>query len=333
MALRPLDHSDAPGRGLPRRGSRGSSEATSGSRAQHRSNGGFAARRPGQTWVPFRHHPPVRVRDIRREGTPAVRLIYARRGARGAGVSRGPMQTDVETLPEDRVRLTVEVSAHDVDHAFEHALRDLAKDVRIPGFRKGKVPAKVVLARLGPEAVTEEALRTHLGSWYARAVTQVAHRAGRPARHRLGATRRRRARRSPSRRPCRSRPAPRCPTTWSSRRRASRSRSRRARSTASSSACAWPPPSSRRCRADTRRGAGPLRAHRLHGHARRQGAEGRERHRLPASRSARPPGGRARAGAARHEGRRDAAQVDVTFPADYEPTQGRRPHRAVRPAR
>ncbi len=83
------------------------------------------------------------------------------------------MQTDVETLPEDRVRLTVEVPAHDVDHAFEHALRDLAKDVRIPGFRKGKVPAKVVLARLGPEAVTEEALRTHLGSWYARAVTQA----------------------------------------------------------------------------------------------------------------------------------------------------------------
>ena len=83
------------------------------------------------------------------------------------------MQTDVETLPEDRVRLTVEVPAHDVDHAFEHALRDLAKDVRIPGFRKGKVPAKIVLARLGPEAVTEEALRTHLGSWYARAVTQA----------------------------------------------------------------------------------------------------------------------------------------------------------------
>jgi trigger factor len=83
------------------------------------------------------------------------------------------MQTAVETLPEDRVRLTVEVPAHDVDHAFEHALRDLAKDVRIPGFRKGKVPAKVVLARLGPEAVTEEALRTHLGSWYARAVSET----------------------------------------------------------------------------------------------------------------------------------------------------------------
>jgi trigger factor len=83
------------------------------------------------------------------------------------------MQTAVETLPEDRVRLTVEVPAHDVDHAFEHALRDLAKDVRIPGFRKGKVPTRVVLARLGPEAVTEEALRTHLGSWYSRAVSEA----------------------------------------------------------------------------------------------------------------------------------------------------------------
>ena len=83
------------------------------------------------------------------------------------------MQTDVETLPEDRVRLTVEVSAHDVDHAFEHALRDLAKDVRMPGFRKGKVPAKVVLARLGPEAVTRRRCARTSAAGTARAVSQA----------------------------------------------------------------------------------------------------------------------------------------------------------------
>jgi trigger factor len=78
------------------------------------------------------------------------------------------MQTAVETLPEDRVRLTVEVPAHDVDHAFEHALRDLAKDVRIPGFRKGKVPAKVVLAHGGNLLAAARALHVHPNTLYHR---------------------------------------------------------------------------------------------------------------------------------------------------------------------
>ena len=161
------------------------------------------------------------------------------------------MQTAVETLPEDRVRLTVEVSAHDVDHAFEHALRDLSKDVRIPGFRKGKVPTKIVLARLGPEAVTEEALRTHLGSWYSRAVSQsriepvdqpdidwdTPPQEGVPFAFW---------------RPCRSRPAPRCPRTWRSRPPASPSTSPKGPSTRSSSACGWPRPSWRRSPATPR---------------------------------------------------------------------------------
>ena len=87
-------------------------------------------------------------------------------------MSGRPMPTLVEPITDDRVLLRVEVSAHDVDHAFEHALRDLARDVRIPGFRKGKVPPRVLRSRLGDEAVVEEALRGHLGSWYARAVRE-----------------------------------------------------------------------------------------------------------------------------------------------------------------
>jgi trigger factor len=80
------------------------------------------------------------------------------------------MQTSVETLGEDRIRLTVEVPTHDVDHAFEHALRDLSKGVKIPGFRAGKVPPGVLRSRIGTEAIVEEALRGHLSSWFGRAM-------------------------------------------------------------------------------------------------------------------------------------------------------------------
>ena len=45
------------------------------------------------------------------------------------------METAVETLEDNKVRIRVVVDAHDVDHAFEHALHDLAKDIRVPGFR------------------------------------------------------------------------------------------------------------------------------------------------------------------------------------------------------
>jgi trigger factor len=62
------------------------------------------------------------------------------------------------------------VPAGDVDHAFEHALSDLSRSVRIPGFRKGKAPKPLVMRQLGRETVIEEALRDHLNGWYSRAV-------------------------------------------------------------------------------------------------------------------------------------------------------------------
>ena len=80
------------------------------------------------------------------------------------------MKTQLEELDSNRVRLTVEVPAHDVDHAFEHALSDLSQSVRLPGFRKGKAPKGLVMQRIGREAVVEEALEHHLSAWYRRAV-------------------------------------------------------------------------------------------------------------------------------------------------------------------
>jgi trigger factor len=76
------------------------------------------------------------------------------------------VRTKVEELPESRVRLEVEVPQSDVEHALEHAASDLAESLRIPGFRKGKAPVQVVAARVGREALWEEAVRSHLDGWF-----------------------------------------------------------------------------------------------------------------------------------------------------------------------
>ena len=76
------------------------------------------------------------------------------------------MKTKVEELPENRVRLDVEVPEADLQHAFEHAASDLAESLRLPGFRKGKAPLPVVVARVGKEAIWQEALSSHLDAWF-----------------------------------------------------------------------------------------------------------------------------------------------------------------------
>jgi trigger factor len=76
------------------------------------------------------------------------------------------MQTTVEELPENRVRLRVEVPEDDVKHAVEHAASDLAGQVKIPGFRKGKVPMEVLLARVGKERLYREAVESHISGWF-----------------------------------------------------------------------------------------------------------------------------------------------------------------------
>jgi trigger factor len=78
----------------------------------------------------------------------------------------GRVQTQVEELAENRVRLTVQVPSHDVHHAVEHAASDLAKSAKIPGFRKGKVPRRVLVQRVGRERLMSEAVESHIGGWF-----------------------------------------------------------------------------------------------------------------------------------------------------------------------
>src|SRR5919206_1227384 len=76
------------------------------------------------------------------------------------------METQVEELADNRVRLQVEVGSDDVRHAVEHAASDLAESMKIPGFRKGRVPMPVLLARIGRERLYAEAVESHIGGWF-----------------------------------------------------------------------------------------------------------------------------------------------------------------------
>ena len=83
------------------------------------------------------------------------------------------MTAQVEQLADDKVRLTVEVPAHDVHHAVEHAANDLAQTARIPGFRKGKVPRPLLVQRIGKDRLYQEAVDSHIGGWFWNAATRA----------------------------------------------------------------------------------------------------------------------------------------------------------------
>ncbi len=78
------------------------------------------------------------------------------------------MKTVVRTLPDSRVRVEVEVPAEDVDRGVSRAARGLAREMRMPGFRKGKAPPSLVVQRLGYGSVLQEAIRESLPEWYER---------------------------------------------------------------------------------------------------------------------------------------------------------------------
>jgi trigger factor len=85
----------------------------------------------------------------------------------------GRVQAQVEELQDSRVRLKVAVSAHDVKHAVEHAASDLSESVKVPGFRKGKVPLPVLISRVGRERLFAEAVESHIGGWFWNAASRT----------------------------------------------------------------------------------------------------------------------------------------------------------------
>jgi len=81
-----------------------------------------------------------------------------------------PIQTTVSELPDSRVRVEVQVAPEEVDARVQRTARRLGRQLKLPGFRRGKVPPPLVLQRLGREAVLDEAVRDTLPSWYAEAI-------------------------------------------------------------------------------------------------------------------------------------------------------------------
>jgi trigger factor len=81
-----------------------------------------------------------------------------------------PVTTTVTELPESRVRVDAEVTPAEIERRLAQAARQLARNLRVPGFRAGKAPPPVVIQRVGRAAVLDEAVRDSIGAWYAAAV-------------------------------------------------------------------------------------------------------------------------------------------------------------------
>src|SRR5438128_10030046 len=82
------------------------------------------------------------------------------------------MQSTVESVEGNKVKLRVTVSAGEFERAIDAAFRKLAREVRIPGFRPGKAPRRLLEARLGTDLAREQALRDSLPVFYVDAVTE-----------------------------------------------------------------------------------------------------------------------------------------------------------------
>ncbi|HUO47612.1 MAG TPA: trigger factor [Acidimicrobiales bacterium] len=84
------------------------------------------------------------------------------------------MRATAEPVEGNRVRLSVEVDEGEIDEALDATVRRLARQVRVPGFRPGRVPRPVLEARLGgAEALRQQALSDALPDLYARAVVDT----------------------------------------------------------------------------------------------------------------------------------------------------------------
>lgn len=80
------------------------------------------------------------------------------------------MKSTVERVDETTVKLAITLEAAEVDAAMDQAARRLASEVKVPGFRPGKVPRRVLERRLGSDTLLQEAVQASLPGYYSRAV-------------------------------------------------------------------------------------------------------------------------------------------------------------------
>ena len=82
------------------------------------------------------------------------------------------MKSTLETLEDNRVKLSVEVDESEFDTAVNAAFKRIAKEVRMPGFRPGKAPRRLLEAQLGHQVGRDEALREAMPEYYTQAVIE-----------------------------------------------------------------------------------------------------------------------------------------------------------------
>jgi trigger factor len=80
------------------------------------------------------------------------------------------VQTKVTELPDSRVRLDAEVPSEEIESRLQRTATALGRELKLPGFRQGKVPPAMVIQRMGREAVLEQAVRDSLPEWYEEAI-------------------------------------------------------------------------------------------------------------------------------------------------------------------
>ncbi|WP_069387610.1 trigger factor [Cellulosimicrobium cellulans] len=83
------------------------------------------------------------------------------------------MKSAVETLDPTKVKLTVEVGYDELQPSIDHAYKHIAEQVNIPGFRKGKVPPRIIDQRVGWGAVVEHAVNDALSGFYRQAASEA----------------------------------------------------------------------------------------------------------------------------------------------------------------
>lgn len=82
------------------------------------------------------------------------------------------LTTTLTELPESRVRVRVEVPPDELERRLQRKARELGRSLKMPGFRKGKIPAPLVIQRVGREVILEEAVRDTLSGWYSEAIRE-----------------------------------------------------------------------------------------------------------------------------------------------------------------
>ena len=83
------------------------------------------------------------------------------------------MKTTVENLAKTKVKLTVEVSAEELQPAMDKAYKEVGQQVNVPGFRKGHVPPQIIDRRIGRAYVVEQAINSKMSDFYSQALAEA----------------------------------------------------------------------------------------------------------------------------------------------------------------